>query len=247
MAYRYKKKKKRIRSVAKIEAEIAVHLERHRKHLLWVERNSRFAERKEFHSSAIDKEILRLQSSESSYKKRFGLFRTQNLTESAEQKLSELKRLRIEAEKKALEDIPLLDFPHERYTDMKIMNPDWINLQWELRKAKEKEEKQEKQKVILARVAKADGKTREFATSVKSRIPQNHVCPYCGNDLGDNPHADHIYPVSRGGLSTKANMVYVCASCNFRKRDKTLRMFIEEFGLDRANIEIRLSKLGKEF
>jgi 5-methylcytosine-specific restriction endonuclease McrA len=131
------------------------------------------------------------------------------------------------------------------------MHSDWkmipVYLDRELDQAKAKEAKKEKQRTIRARVAQADNKTRELATSVKLRLPKDHLCPYCGNDLGDDTHADHIYPVSRGGLSTLVNMVYVCATCNIRKRDNTLKMFIDEFGLDRDGIEKRLSKLGKEY
>jgi 5-methylcytosine-specific restriction endonuclease McrA len=156
-----------------------------------------------------------------------------------------------EAEKKALIDVPMLDFPYEQHPNNRCVYSDWkmipVYLQRELAQAKEKESKKEKQRAIKARVAKADEKTRVLAASVKLRLPQDHLCPYCGKDLGDSPHADHIYPVSRGGLSTSVNMVYVCTDGNAKKRDKTLRMFIEEFELDRSRIEERLSELGKEF
>ncbi len=120
------------------------------------------------------------------------------------------------------------------------------NREKEQRAAQKRIEK-EKNIAIMARVAKAEGKTRGLAVSVKSILPKDHPCPYCGHDLGESPHADHIYPVVRGGLSSIKNMVYVCADCNAYKRDKTLRMFIQEFGLDRDFIEENLIKLGKEF
>lgn len=251
MTYRHKKKK-RIRSIAAIEAEIATHEERYRKHLLWKERNEHFSRRREHYCSEIEKQISQIKNSESSYKKKFGLFQTRDLTTEASQKLSHLEIQLSEAEKKAFVEVPVLDFPYEQYPNNRCMYSDWtiiptFFLKRELAQAKEKEAKKEKQRAITARVAKADGKTRELAISVKPRLSQDHPCPYCGNGLGDNCHADHIYPVSRGGLSTSVNMVYVCADCNTKKRDKTLRKFIEEFGLDRMQIEERLNKLGKEF
>jgi hypothetical protein len=42
-------------------------------------------------------------------------------------------------------------------------------------------------------------------------------------------------------------MVKVCASCNSKKSDLTLREFIEKFKLQRDVIEERLIALGKEF
>ena len=78
------------------------------------------------------------------------------------------------------------------------------------------------------------------------REKQTH-CPYCGGGLGAQPHADHIYPVAKGGLSTIANMVLVCAECNNKKAEHTLTAFIRLYGLDRGAIETRLTELGKDF
>jgi len=88
---------------------------------------------------------------------------------------------------------------------------------------------------------------REVAGIVKERIGEQDYCPYCGGDLGESPHADHIYPVSKGGRSTVKNMVYVCASCNMAKLDMTLSTFIRAHNLNREEIEARLTRLGKEF
>ena len=88
---------------------------------------------------------------------------------------------------------------------------------------------------------------REVADIVKERIGKQEFCPYCGGDLGESPHADHIYPVSKGGRSTIKNMVYVCASCNMAKLDMTLSTFIRTYNLDRDEIEKRLADMGKEF
>ncbi|MCS7466417.1 HNH endonuclease [Stieleria sp. ICT_E10.1] len=70
-------------------------------------------------------------------------------------------------------------------------------------------------------------------------------CPYCGEGLGDDAEIDHIYPISRGGLSTDDNMVIVCWSCNNSKSDMTLRQFIAKTKLDRDKVEKLLEKLGK--
>ncbi len=94
-------------------------------------------------------------------------------------------------------------------------------------------------------------KTRELAEEIKreikSQLSKFKECPYCENDLGEIPHADHIYPVSKGGLSTKENMVYICQNCNSSKSDKTLNTFIKLKGLDRDKVEANLELLGKDY
>ena len=70
-------------------------------------------------------------------------------------------------------------------------------------------------------------------------------CPYCNNSLGKKPHCDHIHPVSHGGLSTMVNMVYICSSCNLKKKDYTLREFISITSLKRDEVEERLLMMGK--
>lgn len=83
---------------------------------------------------------------------------------------------------------------------------------------------------IKALAAAHIGKSRQRAAIIKNgllvQITLISCCPYCGNSLGSSPHADHIYPVSRGGLSTADNMIYVCQKCNSKKSDKTLLEFI---------------------
>jgi 5-methylcytosine-specific restriction endonuclease McrA len=120
-----------------------------------------------------------------------------------------------------------------------------------LKKEREKEacadRKKAKQNQQKAVVASAMGKTRDLAAYLKSKLSTEHPCPYCGGELGACYHADHIYPVSKGGQSREENMVNVCASCNLKKRDQTLIMFIKKYDLDRRLIESRLSYLGKEY
>lgn len=105
-------------------------------------------------------------------------------------------------------------------------------------------EKEEGLKVAAARNA---DQQRGLASSVIRNLPRNHPCPYCGGELGPTPHADHIYPVSKGGRSTFANLVFVCMTCNGKKSDLTLRAFAKAFEYDYALIEQRLDELGKEF
>jgi len=114
----------------------------------------------------------------------------------------------------------------------------------ELIKLEEEKEKKEKYKAIIAGY---EGKSRKLAQSIKKQLNIFSRCPYCGNDIGNDPQADHIYPLSKGGRSTPENMVYICKSCNIKKGTLTLREFIKEHNMNRSLIEQNLERLGKSF
>jgi 5-methylcytosine-specific restriction endonuclease McrA len=115
----------------------------------------------------------------------------------------------------------------------------------------QKEKEDSKKKTDRAVIAAYKGKSRNLAYQIKSELKEQMNidvhCPYCGNDIGDDPHCDHVYPVSKGGLSTPKNMVYVCSDCNLKKTDMTLSQFIKKYGFQRLEIEKRLEKLGKDY
>jgi hypothetical protein len=138
----------------------------------------------------------------------------------------------------------------KRIKDEKIMAKR-LKREEEVNKNKTKREEDKVKRLNeKAIVAAAKGKTREAAIVIrrilKKQLTQNPNCPYCGNSLGKTPHCDHIYPISHGGRSTIGNMVYICNSCNLKKRDLTLREFINKCGLDRDMVEKRLLTLGKK-
>jgi len=48
---------------------------------------------------------------------------------------------------------------------------------------------------------------------------QKGVCYYCQREVGRNGLTmDHVVPLSRGGRSTKGNIVAACKECNSRKK-----------------------------
>lgn len=104
---------------------------------------------------------------------------------------------------------------------------------------------------VRAAAAAHFDKSRKLAksirTSIEAQVAMDDICPYCGCSFGDLWHADHIYPISRGGLSTLENMVAICTDCNNKKSDLTLREFIVQQSLDRNEVETRLTNLGKRF
>jgi 5-methylcytosine-specific restriction endonuclease McrA len=121
-----------------------------------------------------------------------------------------------------------------------------------LKKLITKKKRDEKLLELKAGAAKNQKKTRTLASPVKSRISEQFKilsqCPYCCITIDiNNAHADHIYPVSKGGLSTPKNMVFICSGCNLKKGSKTLSQFIKENNLPRSVIEKNLDLLNKDY
>jgi 5-methylcytosine-specific restriction endonuclease McrA len=53
-------------------------------------------------------------------------------------------------------------------------------------------------------------------------IRDNYRCQYCGvRGSGEHLGVDHVIPRSKGGLSTWANCVLACHTCNVRKGSRT--------------------------
>jgi 5-methylcytosine-specific restriction endonuclease McrA len=97
----------------------------------------------------------------------------------------------------------------------------------------------------LAKAARVDESVRSQVSRFRRTIKKTSECPYCLLPIGSEPHLDHIYPVSKGGLNIAENLVYCCMKCNSNKSDKGLRQFCIEFGLDYLKVTERLAAMGK--
>ncbi len=109
------------------------------------------------------------------------------------------------------------------------------------------ENREAKQQSLKNKAASSTKTKRQIANGIKKDLVDNEDCPYCGYALKLAIHADHIYPIAKGGESTKKNMVLVCADCNTKKSSLTLQAFIKKYSLNREEIESRLEALGKDF
>jgi 5-methylcytosine-specific restriction endonuclease McrA len=106
--------------------------------------------------------------------------------------------------------------------------------------------------IYRAKASAYDEKQRQEANLIKQKIKKQinlfPNCPYCGKALDINDaHADHIYPISKGGLSTVKNMVFICSHCNLSKADLTLRNFVKKMRLNADIIYANLEELHKDF
>lgn len=57
-------------------------------------------------------------------------------------------------------------------------------------------------------------------------INQRNKCAYCGVQLGNKYHVDHIIPLSRGGSNDFDNLALACPRCNMSKGDKLISEWI---------------------
>jgi 5-methylcytosine-specific restriction endonuclease McrA len=58
---------------------------------------------------------------------------------------------------------------------------------------------------------------------------QSNRCNYCGNDLINGYHVDHIQPLSRGGNNYSYNLQLLCPVCNMKKHDLTDKEFRDKY------------------
>lgn len=112
----------------------------------------------------------------------------------------------------------------------------------------------EKAKILelKAKVATTNGEKRSqaqrFRRDLHEQLKLLQRCPYCEGPLTEcNAHLDHIYPISKGGLSSLKNLVFVCGRCNINKGDRTLRTFLKAFNLTEKSVHDDLELLRKDF
>jgi len=172
------------------------------------------------------------------------LFGTKEQPQSAKDRIAEIRKEIDKIENAISESISLV----RTQQSLKITLDDkksWLN------KVAERiitiENKEAKQQSLKNKAAENIKTKRQIANGIKKNLADNDECPYCGYELTTSVHADHIYPVSKGGESTKRNMVLVCSDCNSKKSSMTLQAFIKKYNLNREQIENKLEELGKDF
>jgi 5-methylcytosine-specific restriction endonuclease McrA len=57
------------------------------------------------------------------------------------------------------------------------------------------------------------------------KADRHGICPYCGEQIIEG-HFDHVIPLVKGGTNARENILWVCATCNRKKKDKGLVEFL---------------------
>jgi 5-methylcytosine-specific restriction endonuclease McrA len=87
---------------------------------------------------------------------------------------------------------------------------------------------------VQARRARKRGAMGQFTVSDLAQIfaAQRSRCAYCRCKLTDqNKQLDHIVALSRGGSNDRANLQYVCISCNAAKHNRDPIDFAKKRGM----------------
>jgi len=104
-----------------------------------------------------------------------------------------------------------LDYYYENREEMLEANRRWIAANPEKNRARYSRRR--------ALVKNAEGSyTAEDTVAQYER--QKGKCFYCGVDVGDDYHVDHVVPLSKGGTNGPENLVVACPHCNLSKYAK---------------------------
>lgn len=181
-----------------------------------------------------------------------GMFASKVLTRTAEESIERLQ-MEIgvysdmrEQDKDELErQLNLINYGKIRRNVLDAVTKRIKNFEFE---RDQKERKKRQIDELRIRAASNESEIRQIAESLKDKLFITDICPYCGSVMSNgNFHADHIYPVSKGGQSHVSNMVICCSSCNLKKKALTVREYALKYKLDRAEIERRLEMQNKTF
>lgn len=208
--------------------------------------------------ACLDRTLKQIKETEEAVVSRYGLFgrifgnavsqgadRTSPANHAArDELLLRMKQVEgIDTQRRVLEE-------HVERCREKIASLELSNIAAHQRRQREQERQtraNQRLSALKAKAAALDRASRDLASQIRNRLTAQTHCPYCEGELGNEMHADHIYPLSKGGLSVSSNMVFVCVACNLKKRDMTLSAFMKKFDLVRVDVEKRLDQLGKEY
>ena len=75
----------------------------------------------------------------------------------------------------------------------------------------------------MARESKRDGRWKKLRITILNR--DGWTCTYCGDVATE---VDHIIPLKRGGSDDPENLTSACRTCNIRKKDGNVGVFLAQ-------------------
>lgn len=73
----------------------------------------------------------------------------------------------------------------------------------------------------MAKESKRDGRWKKLRITILNR--DGWTCTYCGDVATE---VDHIIPLKRGGSDDPDNLTSACRTCNIRKKDNNVGVFL---------------------
>jgi len=75
--------------------------------------------------------------------------------------------------------------------------------------------------MLMAKESKRDGRWKKLRITILNR--DGWTCTYCGGVANE---VDHIIPLKRGGSDDPDNLTSACRTCNARKHDDSVGVFL---------------------
>jgi hypothetical protein len=75
----------------------------------------------------------------------------------------------------------------------------------------------------MAKESKRDGRWKKLRLRILAR--DGYTCSYCGDVANE---VDHIIPLKRGGSDDPDNLVACCRTCNIKKKDQNVGVFLAQ-------------------
>ena len=75
----------------------------------------------------------------------------------------------------------------------------------------------------MAKESRRDNRWKKLRVRILQR--DSYTCAYCGDVANE---VDHIIPLKRGGSDDSDNLVACCRTCNIRKKDQNVGVFLAQ-------------------
>ena len=75
----------------------------------------------------------------------------------------------------------------------------------------------------MAKESRRDSRWKKVRLRILQR--DSYTCAYCGDSANE---VDHIVPLKRGGSDDPENLVACCRTCNIRKKDTHIGVFLAQ-------------------
>ena len=75
----------------------------------------------------------------------------------------------------------------------------------------------------MATDSRRDHRWKKLRLRILAR--DSYTCAYCGDNANE---VDHIIPLKRGGSDDSENLVACCRTCNIKKKDQSVGVFLAQ-------------------
>lgn len=147
--------------------------------------------------------------------------RNQRYWDNRETELADRKQYYIDNKER-------IDAKHREWASKNIQRRAELDRKWRLANPDKRRASSEQRR------AQKNGSRGQVSAALIYQMAEDQqwLCAYCDTPLFGSFHVDHMIPLCKGGSHNWTNIAITCATCNLRKRTKT----VEEFLLWKASL-----------